>query len=129
MILKREIIEQLSKELMLPYTGLEQDWDLEMADPNRINDFLEFYHQHDLPTDRKKALMSLVLASYEDFLNENDLEVDDRWNHIKIILESEKLAFIDLINYWSLSNEVEQDNLFRITPLIRNIKNPLKPMS
>jgi len=42
MILKKEIIEQLSNELALPFTGIEQDWDIEMADSNRINDFLEF---------------------------------------------------------------------------------------
>lgn len=122
MILKKEIIEQLSKELSLPFTGIEQDWEIEMADSNRINDFLEFYNQNDLSTDKKVAVISLILASYEDFLNENVLEIDDRWNEIKFILESERLIFIDLINYWSLSNEVEEDNLFRITPLIRSIK-------
>ncbi|MEO4004178.1 hypothetical protein [Flavobacterium sp. CAU 1735] len=122
MILKKEIIEQLSKELSLPYTGIEQDWDIEMADSNRIDDFLEFYHQNDLSTDKKVAVISLILASYEDFLNENDLEIDDRWNKIKFILESERLIFNDLIKYWSLSNEVEEDNLFRITLLMRNIK-------
>lgn len=122
MILKKEIIEQLSKELLLPYTGIEQDWDIEMANSNRINDFLKFYQQHDLSADKKIALVSLILASYEDFLNENDLEIDDRWNDVSSILESERVFFVDLINYWSLSNEVEEDNLFRITPLMRNIK-------
>lgn len=122
MILKKEIIEQLSKELLLPYTGIEQDWDIEMANSNRINDFLKFYQQNDLSVDKKIAVMSLILASYEDFLNENDLEIDDRWNDVSSILESERVIFVDLINYWSLSNEVEEDNLFRITPLMRNIK-------
>jgi hypothetical protein len=63
MILKKEIIEQLSKELSLPFTGLEQDWDIEMADSNRINDFLEFYQQNNLSADKKVAMMSLILAS------------------------------------------------------------------
>lgn len=121
MILKKEIIKQLSKELSLPYTGIEQDWDIEMADSNRINDFLEFYHQNDLSTDKKVAVISLVLASYEDFLNENDLEIDNKWDDIRSILESEKVIFVDLINYWSLGNEVEED-VFRITLLMRNIK-------
>lgn len=122
MILKKEIIEQLSKELLLPYTGVEQDWDIEMADSNRINDFLEFYQQNDLSVDKKMAVMSLLLASYEDFFNENDLKIDDRWRDVSSILETEKVIFVDLINYWSLSNEVEEDNLFRITPLMRKIK-------
>ncbi|TJZ60058.1 hypothetical protein FAZ15_14330 [Sphingobacterium olei] len=122
MILKKEALEQLSKELSLPFTGAEQDWDIEMADSQRINDFLEFYHRRDVSTDNKVAVMSLVLASYEDFLNENDLQTDESWDAINLILESEKAIFIDLINYWSLSNEFEEENIFRITPLIRSIK-------
>lgn len=115
-------MEQLSKELALPYTGTEQDWEIEMANSNRINDFVQFYQQNDLSVDKKVAVMSLILASYEDFLNENDLEIDDRWNEIKSILKSERVIFVDLIDYWSLNNEVEEDNLFRTTPLMRNIK-------
>jgi len=122
MILKKEIIEQLSKELSLPFTGLEQDWDIEMADSNRINDFLEFYQQNNLSADKKVAMMSLILASYEDFLTENDLIIDDRWEKIQSLLESKKIFFVDLINYWSIWNELDEDNLFEITPLVRNIK-------
>ncbi len=122
MILKKEIIEQLSKELSLPYTGIEQDWDIEMANSNRINDFLKFYQKNDLSADKQVAVMSLILASYEEFLNENDLEIDDRWYEIKSILESKRVIFVDLINYWSLCNEIDEDNLFRITPFVRNIK-------
>jgi len=122
MILRKEIIEQLSKELSLPYTGIEQDWDIEMANSKRINDFLKFYQQNDLSDDRKTAVMSLILASYDDFLNESNLEDDDRWDEIKSILESERVILADLINYWSLCNEVDKDNLFRITPLVRGVK-------
>lgn len=121
MILKKEIIEQLSKELSLPFTGIEQDWDLEMANSNRISDFLKFYKQNNLSVSKKIAVMSLILASYNDFLNENNLENDDKWNEIKSVLKSEKMIFDVLIDYWSLSNELEEDNLFRITPLIRQI--------
>ncbi|UTA66459.1 hypothetical protein [Emticicia sp. 21SJ11W-3] len=120
-IIKKEIVEQLSKELSLPYTGIEQDWDIEMANSNRINDFLNFYHQNDLSADKRVAVMSLTLVSYEDYLNEYDLDIDDRWNEIKLILESKRMIFIDLIDYWSLNNEIREDNLFRITPFMRNV--------
>lgn len=121
MILKKEIVEQLSKELLLPYTGIEQDWDIEMANPNRINDFLNFYQKNDLSVNKKIAVMSLILASYEDFLTENSLESDDRWNDVSLILESERVIFVDLINHWSLKEEVKEDDLFLITPLMRDI--------
>ena len=121
MILRKEVIEQLSRELSLPFTGIEQDWDIEMASPHRLNDFLKYYRS-DLSADKKVAIVSLILASYEEFLNENNLEMDNRWNEIKSIIESERALFEDLIDYWSLNNEVDENNLFRVTPLIRRIK-------
>lgn len=122
MIIKKEILEQLSNELLLPFTGMEQDWDLEMSNYNRIDDFINYYKQNDLPDEKKLALMSLILASYDDFLNKNDLKYDDKWDEIKLELKSKKIIFDNLINYWSLSNETDRDDIFRITPLIREIK-------
>lgn len=122
MIWKKEIVEQLSKDLSLPFTGIEQDWDLEMADSTRVSDFLNFYKQNDLSVDKKVALMSLILASYDDFLSENDLETDDKWDEIKEILELEKETYVELIDYWSSNNVAGEDNLFCVTPLIRGIK-------
>ena len=121
MILKKEVIERMSKELSLPFTGVEQDWDIEMANSKRIGSFLEFYTQNDLSNDEKIAIMALIIASYDDFLNENDLEIDTKWNEIKKILGSEKIIFNELVNYWSLNNEEDKSNLFRITPLIKSI--------
>ncbi|MBW3518534.1 hypothetical protein [Flavobacterium sp. NKUCC04_CG] len=120
--MKKEIIEPLSKELLLPYTGIEQDWDIEMADSSRIDEFIKFYKDRSLCDNQKVALMSLILSSYDDFLNNNNLEVDKRWNEIKSIIKSERLIFVDLVEYWSLSNEIVQDNFFRITPLLRKLK-------
>ena len=45
---KKETIAILNKKLSLPYTGTELDWDIEMADFNRINEFIDLYHQYDL---------------------------------------------------------------------------------
>ena len=45
MVLKKEIIEDLSKQLNLRFTGIEQDWDIEMADASKIEDFICFYNK------------------------------------------------------------------------------------
>jgi len=120
MILKKEIIENLSRELLLPYTGIEQDWDIEMADSNRIDEFIAFYKRGDLSDELKLATMSLILTSYEDYLGINELGNNRHWEEIKSQLKAEKILFKDLIRYWSIGEEAE--NLFRITSLIREIK-------
>lgn len=121
MIFKKEILKHLSQELLLPFTGIEQDWDIEMADSNRIKDFIKFYEDKELSLDEKVALVALIIASYNDFLEENNLQIDRIWNSIKRILEFEKDNFTELINYWALDNEKEE-NIFKITPLIRSLK-------
>lgn len=118
MIPKKETIATLSKKLSLPYTGTEQDWDIEMANSNRINEFIDWYHQYELPFEEKVALMSLIIASYDDFLNENNVEIDYRWDIIKAMLAKDRTHFVGLINYWSLRN---QTDIFRITPLMRTV--------
>ena len=118
--LRKEIIEQLSRKLSLPYMGFEQDWDVELADKNRIDEFISYYNENDLSAEMKYATMSILLASYDDFLNDKELDIDYRWYEIEIILKSEKGIFRDLIEHWAVDSEIE--NIFRITTLIREIK-------
>lgn len=123
MILKKEIIEQLSKELSLPFKGVEQDWDIELSDYKRVDEFISYYNENDLSDELKYAAMSIILASYDDFLNEKELDRDYRWYEIKEILKSEEVLFRGLIEYWAIDSEIE--NVFRITPLIREAQSPI----
>ncbi|MCD2421591.1 hypothetical protein LQ567_02385 [Niabella pedocola] len=120
MILRKEIIEQLSKKLSLPYLSVEQDWDIELADKNRIDEFISYYNENDLSAEVKYATMSIILASYEDFLNDRELERDYRWYEIEKILKSGRGLFSELMEYWAVDSEKE--NIFRIAPLIREAR-------
>ncbi|MCC8145258.1 MAG: hypothetical protein LIO93_02205, partial [Bacteroidales bacterium] len=108
---------------LLPYTGREQDGDLEMADSKRIDEFLSYYtkEKENLFGEEKTALMALILASYEDYLNENGLTQDKRWERIENLLISENDLFLELLDYWNLAEQKESDS-FAITPLVRSIK-------
>lgn len=122
-ILRKEAIEYINKIFSFQYMGIEQDWELEMANCSRINEFISFYVNTQLSVDRKRALMALILASYDDLLNEINLDtyIGEIWSEIKHILESEKKIFGDLITYWSCEGEINPDNYFKLTPLIRKI--------
>lgn len=120
MIVRKEIIERLSKELSLSFMGIEQDWDIELADNKRVNEFISYYNENNLTDEMKYATISLILASYDDFLNDKELDRDYRWYEIEKILKSENELFSNLIEYWAVDSEIE--NVFRITPLIREAK-------
>ena len=120
--LKKEAIESLNEKLSLPSRGIEQDWEVELADSNRVDEFISYYNKHPLTLDEKKALMSLILASYDDFLNEEYSSNSQFWNDIRQAIESDYDLLPDILDYWSLPDEDNSENWFKITPLVRKIK-------
>lgn len=121
MILKKEAIESISQKLSLPATGVEQDWEVELASSERVYEFVSFYRGTLLSLEEKKALMSLVFASYDDYLNEHDIDKNELWSEIVLLVQSDKDLFKELINYWSLEGETFPENYFKITPLVRGV--------
>ena len=121
MILTKEAIESISQKLSLPFTGVEQDWEVELASSERVNEFVSFYQDTSLSLEEKKALMSLVFASYDDYLNEHEIDKNELWSEIVLLVQSDKYLFKELINYWSLEGETSPENYFKITPLVIGI--------
>lgn len=122
MIVKQNTLKKLSENLSLPYTGTEQDWELEMTDASRIDEFIDYYLTNALNEEEKYALISLIIASYDDVLSFGKINADQNWLKIKAMLEKDRKLFADLIDYWKLEDETDDDNVFTITPLIRTIK-------
>ena len=96
-----------------------QDWEYEVADPNRIEDFLEFYINNKLDTVEKRILIKLLLESYNDYVGEKGFNLDYT-KKIKKILERERTLCEDIIQVWLCVGE-ELEDAFYITPAIREI--------
>ena len=126
MILKKDSIISISRLFNLSCTGFEQDWDIEMADSSRINEFLRFYPRLNLSDSERIALMALIFASYDDLLNE--MTENKIWIEITTNIVKDKELFKDLLDYWSLVEEKESDDLFNITTKVRRLKEELHDM-
>jgi hypothetical protein len=59
----REAVLQLNRLLDLPATGQEQDWEVELADTRRVDEWLELLRQGALSLDARSALALLILHS------------------------------------------------------------------
>ena len=123
LILEQNAINFLNKELRLPTTGFEQDWDIELANANRIIEFIEFYDNTLLSNDKKIALMALIVGSLEDLANIEPVD-QSLWKQIEELLCDNYHLFKSIIDYWSLSNEKNYNDIFAITTLMRNIHCP-----
>ena len=105
-------------------TGEEQDWEIEFADPNRINEFYSAYINAKLSDSKKMAVMSLVLASFDELIALNRDNID-LWGEISSKLIQDITIHKYTIEYWCCENETEPDHIFDLTPRIREIANGL----
>lgn len=120
-ILTNEATQYLNKELNLPATGREQDWEIELADANRIDEFISFYENISLSDDKQSALMALIIGSLEDLAYVKPIE-EAMWKKISILLCSNLELHKPIITYWSLVGENNSDDLFEITKLMRSLQ-------
>lgn len=116
----REAVKKIAANLNLKGDDKHsQDWEYEVADPNRIEDFLEFYVTNKLDTVEKRILIKLLLESYNDYVGEKGFNLDYT-KKIKKILEKERILCEDIIQVWSCEGEKLED-AFYITSAIREI--------
>jgi len=111
---------RLSSLLGLAHDPFMQDWELQCADALRIGEFLDLYEQGRLNDDDRFALMALIVASFDDWLSDGraDEAMSER---IRRLLAVDFSLHEATIHYWCLSDESDPDNLFIVTPFMREI--------
>jgi len=113
-ILNKQAIIALNQKLHLPANGQEQDWDIELANPGRIDEFFSVFKENkQIDSEQRYALMALTLASCEYALQEGKA-LNESWEDIKRILTTDPL-YKNLLDYWSLPTNGEVDDTFAIT--------------
>ena len=117
-ILTAGAIEKLNMLLDLPYMDWMQDWDIQLADSNRIQEFCDTYERENLDSNEKQALMALIIASYNNYLEERGNEVF-LWNKIAALLRQDFDLHKSTLLYWMCDDNKEVIGGFAVTPLIK----------
>ena len=120
-----ESIQKIAKDLNIkPPERYTQDWEYESADAERISEFIAYYKQNFLNTNEKITIMTLILSSYDDYINEYG-ENFDYSREIKQILLSESDLYLDIAKYWACEGEVFEDfeDGFAITPFAKRVRD------
>ncbi len=66
--------------------------------------------------------MRLIVASYDQGL-ESGSQSEFLWQHIVVVLETEFPLHKEIVEYWSLPEETDAENVFPVTPLMRKVWN------
>lgn len=125
MIIGKDTIVFVNKLLNLPANGSEQDWAVELADRFRLNEFINILSKMNFPFPIKYAIMSLILASYDDFIF-FETDKNNFWKEIEKLLGIHNKEYLELLQYWALLHETDERNLFNITPIVRDYLKKMK---
>tara|TARA_R110002073_G_scaffold4918_2_gene31246 strand:- start:5934 stop:6287 length:354 start_codon:yes stop_codon:yes gene_type:complete len=98
-------IASLANRLGVPHHPSMQDWEWEIADPDRIDEYLSLYRDGGLTDDERFTLMETILQSFEDL--DADLTSDPRWLAVLDWLDRDVELHAHSIWYWAdLENEL-----------------------
>lgn len=115
----RKAIASLAKRFDLPNTLEMQDWEWEVADSDRIDEFVSAYESGELDDDEKFTLMETIIQSFEDL--ETALSNNKKWSHVLELIEKNINLHIYSVWYWSDLKTVGEDKRWRVSRYMRSI--------
>ena len=99
-----------------------QDWEIELSDGQRLQEFVNAYDTLSLDEDERFALMALIVASAHDSLDFHGL-TDSEWRviHDRLVLDANIHA--STIFYWCCVDATCDDECFTLTSRMRAVWN------
>lgn len=111
---------RLNAWLGFPENPFSQDWEIVNANSERVEDFLSLYQREDLCDDDRFALMSLIVASFDECLLVGKAN-ESLTLRIREYLVRDSKLHEPTIQYWRVEGESDPEFMFRATPFIREI--------
>ncbi|MBV1909348.1 MAG: hypothetical protein KUG78_08495 [Kangiellaceae bacterium] len=117
----RAAIDKFNQMFKLHEDPRMQDWEIECADPERVEEFINGYDNEPLDDDDRFTLMALILGSFEEYhgLEQPDVHV---WGRIKKRLVEHQLIHKTHIEYYQCLDATDEEEFFPITKLMREIE-------
>jgi hypothetical protein len=109
----------LAARFGLVYEDKMQDWEWDIAAPERFEEFLQGYSSLSLSDAERFSLMEILLQCIED--SETPQLVVARWAKLEPQLVENIRLHRQTVEYWSCAVAAEPEEQFRITPLVRHL--------
>lgn len=116
----KQAIESLIDKLNLPKQDeLTQDWEYEVTDVKRIEEFIKFYETQNLSNVEKFTLMIVIIGSCDDAIAQECFDIN-LWERVKLLLIQDMAIHRNTMIDWSCNGE-SLKNCYYITQYIRKI--------
>ena len=103
-IIGKSEVDHLNDLLNLPATGSEQDWELELSDSKRVNEFLEIYENLETKTNVKRAFWALITSSLNDAMEEQRLSLETRQKYKDLLIRDYEILS-GVLEAWGQSED------------------------
>jgi len=115
-------MKALARRFGFPLEDWMQDWEYQVADFERIDEFIAAYGGGELSEDEKFVLMETIIESFEDLARRgSDLTGDARWGRILVVLDQNIALHAYTVWYWSCLDAETSDEPFFVSALIRQV--------
>ncbi|ELP29797.1 hypothetical protein RBSWK_06258 [Rhodopirellula baltica SWK14] len=115
----REAIARLASRFDVPNEPHMQDWEWEVADPSRLDEYLKAYNGAELSDDERFTLMETIIRAFDDL--PVPLDADERWQVTLSILDENIDLHAYSVWYWSDLEYELSDETWRVTPFLRKL--------
>jgi hypothetical protein len=115
----------LATKFNLPYSDEMQDWEWEVADAARFEEFLGVYQDTDLGDDERFSLMEVLVQCAEDVSDTPEFGVF--WYALKPLLQSRFELHRSTIEYWAVLEEEDPTARFLVSEPMRELLRQAAP--
>ncbi len=109
----------LASRFGLPYSEDMQDWEWQVADSQRFQEFLVAYRSAMLSNDERFSLMEVLVQCVEDMGLSS--QAGTAWADLEPLLSSALRLHRTTIEYWARPGEVNPESQFNISPQMRKV--------
>lgn len=98
--------------------GYTQDWEYEVSDSSKVAEFLYSYESINLNKEEKFALMTIIISSYNDAIEEGRI-AENFTEKIMLHLFNDIDIHRNIILNWAMLDEEDLENCHAIAPFMR----------
>jgi hypothetical protein len=109
----------LAARFDLSYSVDMQDWEWEVADAQRFEEFLDAYRSANLSDDERFSLMEILVQCVEDLALQSTYAAG--WSAIEPLLLSNARLHRTTIAYWACLGRSEPEARFQVSASMRHV--------
>ncbi len=121
--------QSLATRFGLPYHDNMQDWEWEVADASRFQEFLAAYRHASLNEAERGSLMEVLIQCVEDLLAAGSPQPPEslpEWQAVAALLREHPSLHAATVDYWSCLEEPDLALCFHVSALMRPLRAELQ---